>query len=72
MLQVMLNGYDMIFNKLGKCKVELSCCFVTLEEGEVRIWLNENYKSNEIEEIITFPPTNALLMTEISIIKKIL
>lgn len=48
-LQVMFSGYETLLAKLGKCRADLSCCFVT-QEGEARIWFSQDYKSNELEE----------------------
>lgn len=70
-LQAMLNGYEVLLAKAGRIRTELECCFVTVE-GEVRIWFNRDYKSNELEEIKGEEISQCIGSSEMTIIKKAL
>lgn len=68
-LHCLFSGYEILFGKLGQLKVSPQCCFVTLE-GEVRAWMNRDFKINELvlEGELDCPVINS----EVTLIKKIL
>jgi hypothetical protein len=45
-LEVLLRGYEVALQKMGKVHIALDCCFLT-DQGEVRAWVNHNHMSNE-------------------------
>jgi hypothetical protein len=48
-LYIMFSGYEILWSKFGKIPIKLKYCFVT-DNGEVRVWHNSDFKSNEISE----------------------
>ena len=48
-LKAPLVGYEVLLSKVGRVRAEAECCFVT-REGEVRVWINRDHRSNEAEE----------------------
>jgi hypothetical protein len=48
-LQAMLGGYEVLLGKVGRVRAEAECCFVT-KEGEVRVWISRDCRSNETDE----------------------
>jgi hypothetical protein len=50
-LDILLRGYQTIFEKIGRTLVALECCFLTVD-GEVRSWINSNFMTNDL------PPPN--------------
>lgn len=70
-LQAMLSGYEVLLAKTGRVRADLNCCFVT-REGEVRIWFNRDYKSNELEEHSGEEASGCIASSEMTLIKKAL
>lgn len=53
----------MLLAKAGRIRADLDCCFVT-RQGELRVWLNPDYKSNEI------PEKDNAISSEMTVIKR--
>jgi hypothetical protein len=68
-LQAMFAGYETLLGKLGRCRADLHSCFVT-REGEVRVWLGPDHRSNELEE--EREGHGNIISSEMSLIRRVL
>jgi hypothetical protein len=68
-LQAMFSGYETLLGKIGRCRADLRSCFVT-GEGEVRVWLGPDYRSNELEE--DGEGRSSVISSEMSLIRRVL